>query len=180
MEIYILQQCVNSQHVEGVDQNSGLLIHMIRLMSKTFLSLCYTTLKKGPSTQKISAGSFRENGPGSKRRIPLILVCLHKNLQECTYCPAYVFLSKTEQTRHFKLFHRRKYRGKTSASTEGSYVCNINVDGNNLCGEHCSSTYQLHKHKQNLSHCKKHKTKTPYPTQGGIWAGPLRARLGPG
>ena len=82
---------------------------------------------------------------------------MEKALRECAYCPAYVFLSKTEMTRHIRIFHPKKYPRKSSNSTKSLvHVCNFKI-GSSVCGRAFSSAYQLRKHRQNQDHFKKRK-----------------------
>ena len=79
---------------------------------------------------------------------------IQKDLLECAYCPAYVFLSKTEKARHIQIFHPKKYHKQFYSSKVLVNVCNFKM-GCSVCGEKFSSAYQLRKHRQNPSHLKK-------------------------
>lgn len=72
---------------------------------------------------------------------------MEKDLRKCAYCPAYVFLSQTEKTRHMRIFHLKKYRKSSSKSTK-SHVCNFKI-GFCVCGETFPSVYPtIRKHRQ--------------------------------
>ena len=89
---------------------------------------------------------------------------IEKDLRECAYCPAYVFLSKTEKTRHIRIFHPNKYHRQSRSTKSLVHVCNFKI-GSSVCGEKFSSAYQLRKHRQNLNHLKKRKARVSVRTR---------------
>ena len=74
----------------------------------------------------------------------------------CPHCPAFVFLSKTEQKRHLRLLHPKQGKARKDLRvSRKSFFCNFKMDSGNVCGKGFSTIYQLNLHRKTVEHQRK-------------------------